>query len=128
MQGLSETLAGAGTIKLTDVSIASKMEIGHIIAVSLDGGPLATSKKILLQVMSEEKTNGFATEPATSGKRIVRIGGDPWLVREFDGVVRLHRPEAAKLKVTALDQNGLARRMIGTADRIVLEGRPSIIS
>jgi hypothetical protein len=123
VQGLSGTLAGAGTIRLKDLSIASKMEIGHIIAVSLDGAPLATSKKILLQVMSEEKTNGFATELAGSGKRIIRIGGDPWLVREFEGVVRLHRPDAAKLKVVALDQNGQACRMIGTADSIVLEPR-----
>jgi hypothetical protein len=65
----------------------------------------------------------FAREPAECGERIVRIGGDPWLVREFEDVVRLHRPDAARLQVTALDQNGLPRNLIGMADNIVLEPR-----
>ena len=52
--------------------------------MSLDDQPLATSRKILLQVMTEEKATGFQTEPAGDGvKRIANIGRDPWLVKEF---------------------------------------------
>jgi hypothetical protein len=34
-------------------------ELGHIVAVSLDEQPLATSRKILLQVMSEGKISDY---------------------------------------------------------------------
>ncbi len=47
-QGASGALALAGKVALADVTIASEMSLGHIVAVSLDGGPLATSRKILL--------------------------------------------------------------------------------
>ena len=44
---------------LKTVAIASDMPLGHIVAVSLDGKPLATSENILLQVMSEEEGHGL---------------------------------------------------------------------
>ncbi len=106
-QGLSGALRGAGTADLADLTVTSNMDPGHVIAVSLDDRPLATSRKILLQVMSEEKATGFRTEPAPGGRRkVVDIGRDPWLVREFEGTVRFKRADAAALKVTALDPNG----------------------
>ena len=85
------------------ITLTSDMEIGHIIAVSLDNQPLATSGRILLQIMSEEKATGFRTEPATATiKRITDIGRDPWQVKELTGTVRFNRP----MKITALDFNG----------------------
>jgi hypothetical protein len=120
-QGISGTLRDAGTLELTDVTIASKLELGHIVAVSLDGKPLATSRRILLQAMSEEKSTDFQTEPARGGeKKIVSIGHDPWLAKELDGVVKFKRPDAARLKVTALDFNGDPGKAIGTASEIRL--------
>ena len=96
-QGVSGALRAAGTVELADLSIVSGMELGHVVAVSLDGLPLATSRKILLQVMSEEKTTGFRTEPAPGGRRkVVNIGRDPWLVRNFEGTVRFKRADAAR--------------------------------
>jgi len=44
-----------------DLSITSDLELGHIIALSLDDEPLATSRRILLQIMSEETNH--QTEP-----------------------------------------------------------------
>ena len=89
--------------------------------MSLDGKPLATSRRILLQVMSEEKATGFRTEPAPGGdKRIVSIGHDPWLVKEIDGVVKFKRADASRLKVTALDFNGDPGKSVGTASEIRL--------
>ena len=68
-QGVSGDLRAAGTVELKDLTISSRLELGHIVAVSLDGQPLATSRKILLQVMSEEKPTGFRTEPAPGGEQ-----------------------------------------------------------
>jgi hypothetical protein len=120
-QGVSGSLKLAGKIQLKDLSIMSNLDLGHIVAVSLDGAPLATSKRILLQAMSEEKPSGFRTAPAGEGfRKIVSIGRDPWLVRDIGGVVRFHRSDAAKLKAVALDHNGYPVREIGAAAEISL--------
>ncbi|MBC8039509.1 MAG: hypothetical protein H7Y06_03120, partial [Opitutaceae bacterium] len=114
-QGVSGDLAKAGRTALNDVEIQSSLEVGHIAVVALDGRPIATSSRILVQVMSEEKATGFATEPAGEGVyRITNIGRDPWLVREFSGKIAFKRADAANLKVTALDING---RPAGDAGR-----------
>jgi hypothetical protein len=120
-QGVSGALREAGTTVLKDLTISSHLELGHIIAVSLDGEPLAASRRILLQVMSEEKASGFRTEPAPGGQRkISSIGHDPWLVKEIEGTVKFKRPDASMLKVTALDFDGDPARSIGTASAIPL--------
>jgi hypothetical protein len=93
-----------------------------VIAVSLDGKPLSSSAKILLQVMSEEQSSGFGATFAGNGlKRIADIGHDPWLVRKLSGEVRLTRPDSAKLTVTPLDFNGYPGAAIGAADAIKLQ-------
>ena len=77
-QGLSGAVRESEMAELKDLIVSSKMELGHIVAVSLDGKPLATSRRVLLQVMSEEKPTGFGTEPAPAGdKKIISIGHDP---------------------------------------------------
>jgi len=120
-QGISGSLREAATVNLGDVSMTSKLELGHIIAVSLDGKPLATSQRILLQAMSEEKPTDFSTEPAPGGhKRITSIGHDPWLVKELDGVVKFKRQDASRLKVAALNFNGDPGKLTTTASEIRL--------
>jgi hypothetical protein len=124
VQGVSGSLQRAGPTRLKDLSISSGLDLGHIVAVSLDGRPLASSRKILLQVMSEEKASGFQAEPAgKESRRITNIGHDPWLVREIDGMVRFGRRDADKLQVHALDHNGNSSRPIGTAAEIRLQPR-----
>ena len=121
VQGLSGALNEAGTAELKDVTISSKLSLGHILAVSLDGQPLATSTKLLLQVMSEEKGSNFQTEPVSEGvKRITNIGQDPWLVKELNGQVEFQRADAARLTVTALDLNGYPAERVGDARQIEL--------
>jgi hypothetical protein len=120
-QGVSGNLKEAGQTALKDMSVQSGLDLGHIIAVSLDGKPLATSGKILLQVMSEEHPYGWTTEPAGEGtQKITSIGRDPWMARNLQGTVKFTRPDAAQLKVTALDLNGYATKQIGTAASIEL--------
>lgn len=123
-QGLSGSLKTVGTVETGDLVVSSDMELGHIVAVALDDLPLAKSRRILLQVMSEEMPSGYRTELLSQGvKRIVDIGRDPWLVRELRGTVRLKRADAATLRVTALDLNGYAAGSAGSADRFDLRPR-----
>ncbi|HET6251399.1 MAG TPA: hypothetical protein VFE47_27185 [Tepidisphaeraceae bacterium] len=123
-QGISGDLKAAGPVETENLSIASDMELGHIIAVALDGKPIATSGKILLQVMAEERPSGYRTEPTgNSEKRITSIGRDPWLVKDLSGTVKLKRPDAASLKVTPLDFNGYPLKGTGAAGEIKLDGR-----
>ena len=123
-QGAGGDLKAAGRVETKDLSIASGRDLIHIVAVALDGKPLATSGEILLQVMTEEKPSGFRTEPSGPGeKRIASIGRDPWLVREIEGTVRFKRPDAAKLKVVTLDPNGDPGKALGDASEIRLDPR-----
>ncbi|MBN1419958.1 MAG: hypothetical protein JXP34_14350 [Planctomycetes bacterium] len=120
-QGASGALRAAGKVDLEDLVIASEMELGHIIAVSLDDRPLATSSRILVQVMSEEEeTNRRVEQVSATVKRIANIGTDPWRVRRLQGTVRFKRADAAKLAVTALDFNGYPVGPAGTAQEFRL--------
>jgi len=121
-QGLSGALKLAGATDFKDLRVASELELGHIIAVALDKQPLATSSRILLQVMSEERETNRQTESVNSSvKRIANIGTDPWQVKQLKGTVRLKRADAAQLKVTALDFNGYPTGPAGTGEEIKLQ-------
>jgi len=102
-QAAAGFLGKAGPIKLNEVTIESNNEYGTIHLISLDGVPLATSKKILVQAFTEEKMEGFS---AANGL-IKDIGHPPILVRNIDAKITL--PNAAKLKATALDEQGYPR-------------------
>jgi hypothetical protein len=98
------------------------MELGSVLAVSMDDRPIASSKKILLQVMSEERASGFEAE--STGKdswRIKNIGHEPWQIRELKGTVAFKRPDASRLKVTPLDGNGYRGAVLGNAREIKLQ-------
>lgn len=121
-QGVSGDLKAVGKLELPALSIHSDLDLAHIIAVSLDDQPLAKSKRILLQVMTEERPTGFAVEDAGQGVlRITNIGRDPWQVKDMQGTVSLKRPDATRLKVTALDQNGYPGKVLGDAANIELQ-------
>jgi hypothetical protein len=122
VQGGSGVLNAAGWIETKDLSIRSDLDLVHIVAVSLDDLPLSASKRILLQVMSEEKPTGFETEAVSEKiKRIKNIGRDPWLVKEIQGTVKFKRKDAAQLKVIALDFNGYPVATLDFAQEIKLQ-------
>lgn len=121
-QGASGALSLGGKIELSGLTVASDLDLAHVIAVSLDDLPLANSHRILLQVMSEERASGFQTEAVNATtQRITDIGHDPWQVKRLSGTVAFKRPDAAKLKVTALDLAGRKKELVGTADKIQLQ-------
>ena len=106
-QGATGFLARAGQLSFADVTIASSVDYGSILLVAMDGQPLASSRRMLLQVMSEDANSGWSA-PGTGVRAIVDIGGPPIVVKTLDGHVSLKRPDAASLKVRALDFNGYA--------------------
>lgn len=122
VQGASGNLKAAGKIALAGLTIYSDLDLAHIIAVALDDQPLATSSRILLQVMSEEQASGFETEAVDATiKRIKNIGRDPWQVKTLGGTVAFKRADAARLKVTALDVDGRPAGGAGKANEIKLQ-------
>ena len=106
-QGACGNLAAAGEVQLADLSISVPLDAAYTIVVSLDEQPLKTSKRMLIQLMTEEKGTGFRSEP-TEGQRqrIASIGESPWLVKKLKGVIKFQRPDAASLKVTPLNSYG----------------------
>ena len=125
-QGASGNLKSLGSISLADLSLQSNLELGHFVLVSLDDRPIHSSARMLLQVMSEEQNSGWQTEPTSDGKlRILSLGRDPWQIKSLNGSLRLLRPDADRIKVTALDPNGTALADLSSAGEIKL--RPDTI-
>jgi hypothetical protein len=104
-QGAVGFLQKAGKIELDDVTIESANEFGSVLVTALDDQPLASSKKILIQTITEEKAFGFQ---APNG-RITNLGAGPLNVRKIDVKVALKLSGDPKPKVTALDENGYGR-------------------
>lgn len=119
-QGVCGFLQKAATVTLRDVTIASQMEYGTILLVPLDGQPLRTSRKMLLQVMSEDTNYGWSA-PGTGKREIKSLGTAPINVRRFSGTVTFTRPDAKQLKVTPLDWNGYPSGKPSTGGRITLQ-------
>lgn len=118
VQGLSGNLRAAGKRQLSDITLQSDSDLQHLVLVSLDDLPIARSRRMLLQVMSEERPTGRVTEEMAPGKfQIQELGGDPWQVREFQGWVKL--PE--ECQVTRLDANGRRQDQTNSTDTIQLD-------
>ena len=101
-QGAAGFLSKAGSISLPNITISSKNEYAAVIAISLDGKPLATSKKILIQTMTEERPLGFKAV----GGRITNLGSAPFGVKKIDARVSLKGPGMGSARPMALDENG----------------------
>lgn len=104
-QGVTGFLSRAGEVRLGDVTMRSGLPYGTILLVALDGRPIRTSRRMLLQAMSEEMNYGWEA-PGTGLRGIRSIGSAPIVVRVLSGTVQLHRPDGAQLRVTPLDLNG----------------------
>lgn len=121
-QGATGFLARAGKIGLKNLTINTSVEYGTILLVSLDDKPLATSSRMLLQVMSEDQNFGWDA-PGTGVRAIKSLGGPPIVVKKLSGTVGLTRPDAARLSVTPLDANGYPAGTAVSAKAITLNER-----
>ncbi len=84
---------------------------------------------MLLQVMTEEKTNGFKVETVEGRlKKINAIGEDPWQVKEIEGNVKLKRNDAKLLKVVALNELGVPVKKLVTPHQYSLATYHDLLS
>jgi len=111
-QGAAGFLAKAGRIELNDIAIECGNEYASAMVIALDDQPLATSKRILIQTVTEERPYGFRTD----GDRITALGGPPLGVRRIAAKVWLHNRAASGVRAIALDKNGYA-----TSKRVVTQ-------
>jgi hypothetical protein len=115
IQGVVGDLTSRPNHATSLMEVSSSLVNACLVLVSLDGERMNLSKRMLLQVMSEEKPTDFRAEDLGEGRRrIANIGRDPWLVREIEGKVAFKMKDAANLKITKLDQNGVK---VGDATR-----------
>jgi hypothetical protein len=104
-QGATGFLAKRGQIDLGDLTIESGNDYASVLVVPLDGLPLADSRRILIQAVTEDRTYGFRTEETPGGyERIVNLGSYPLNVRRIEQRLTLKRQGQAK--VVILNENG----------------------
>ncbi|MCM8900076.1 hypothetical protein KVG29_02420 [Caldicoprobacter algeriensis] len=106
-QGAVGFLNKVERIELDDVIITSNNEYATILIVSLDGKDIASSGKILIQAMTEEKFYGAKTE----NNVITDLGGPPINVKNIDATVIFKKWKKPR-KVIVLDENGYAMKEI----------------
>jgi hypothetical protein len=98
-------LGKVSPIDLDGVTIDCRNEYASIVVISLDGLPIAQSKKVLIQAMTEERPFGFRAE---AGK-ITDLGGPPIGVRKIQAKVTLPwdagAAGAGAMRARPLDEN-----------------------
>lgn len=103
-QGVTGFLAKAGTVALGEVEIRSDNDYGTILVISLDDLPLARSRRILVQVFTEQRMHGYRVDDDGT---IRDFGAPPINVRRAAGTVRFLNGSALRGQV--LDEHGYAR-------------------
>ena len=88
--GASGFLKKRGVVETSSVTIDSQNEYASVLVVSLDGEPLARSRKVLVQVGTQARPTGWVEREATfksddgkqtfQGKQVVSTGAMPWAV------------------------------------------------
>jgi hypothetical protein len=104
-QGACGFLDKADLIKLSTLSIRSANKYATILAVSLDDLPLATSKKVLIQVGTANRPTGWSTKVVDfkdrenhplQGYEVVNTGTPPWRVANSEFGISLKNPGLTK--------------------------------
>ncbi|MFP4106412.1 MAG: hypothetical protein ACLFVU_10020 [Phycisphaerae bacterium] len=110
--GLAGFLSKANTAAFTEgaVRIRSGNQYGAVLVVPLDDKPLKSSRKILVQAMTEARPHGFNAR----GGKIASLGSFPFNVKNID--VTINVGAGMPVTVTDLDENGYAR---GKSRRVV---------
>mgnify|MGYP005841676211 CR=1 FL=1 len=115
-QGAAAFFRNQSEFRLADVDIRSGNEYGAVLVVSMDGLPLSRSAKVLVQVGTESRPEGWRETPVeielsggqkVSGFEVEDFGKAPWRVVEADVEVTVRNP--ALRKATVLDMNGNPR-------------------
>jgi hypothetical protein len=112
-QGACGFLSKAGLITLHDLSIRSANVYAAILAVALDDLPLATSKRILIQIGTAARPTDWATKDvqiknpdgtSSRGLEVVSTGRPPWRIADSEFGLSIKNPGLTK--ATILDPAG----------------------
>ena len=104
-QGACGFLARNELIKLSTLSVRSVNTYATILAVPLDDQPLASSKKILIQVGTANRPTGWATKAVEfkdsqkksyQGYEVLNTGSPPWRVANTMIGISLKNPGLSK--------------------------------
>ncbi len=104
-QGAAGFLGRAGVIRLADLDVEMANDYGTVLVVALDGQPLTSSSKILIQCLTVDETYGWSTSETTGGT-IRNLGSAPWGVEKIDASVTLRLEGTSQARVVACDENG----------------------
>ncbi|MDR3689479.1 MAG: hypothetical protein P4L46_08885 [Fimbriimonas sp.] len=114
-QGVAAFFRSKPMVRTSDVTFLSQNEYGSAVAVSLDGQPLKSSSKVLVQYGTRCRPTGWSDEPASidldggkkaEGFRVVSYGRPPWQVQKAKLDVIIRNPNLRNAEV--LDMNGNA--------------------
>lgn len=113
-QGVVAEFGGGKSFKLADVEIRGGNELAAVYTVSMDGKPLKTSGKVLVQVNTPSRPTGWKEVPTTikvkegsfEGFRVESFGKAPWQLVRPQVTVKLANPGLKR--ATILDANGNA--------------------
>ena len=115
-QGACRFLAKAKAIRLGDIAIRSNNGFAAVAVVSMDGEPIALSRKILVQVGTSARPDGWKTRtaefPGEDGKtmlkgfQILSTGAAPWRIVNTEVGLVVRNPVVTK--ATLLDAAGYA--------------------
>ena len=116
-QGLVGFLRAQGPVDLGTVRIACDNEYAVILALALDGEPIASAHRILVQSTTEAVPSGWMTRPremllpgvgglpqAARGEEVLSLGGPPWRVVSNRTAIRLRNTVVRR--VVSLDSEG----------------------
>jgi hypothetical protein len=112
-QAAAGFLAKRPEIRLRDLTIRATNDYASIVVVPLDEQPLASARRVLVQVGTKARPTGWVVRPRSidnggtlhDGFQILRTGGEPWQIANTDAILELRNP--ALTKAQALDINGL---------------------
>ena len=108
-QGVTGFLKQPGTFKLADVEIQSDNDYATVLAVAMDDKPLRDSGKILVQVGTTERPQGWQTKPVDikgrTGEEVISFGHAPWMIVRSD--LRLSLKNSRLSHARVLDANGM---------------------
>ena len=127
-QGVVGFLSQAGPVKTGALEIDLQNEYAAVLAVSLDGEPLAESAKVLLQTTTMSRPNGWVDEPATRedgspALRIVNTGGGGhnagqghWMVKNTHGTVSVRNLGLSRATLTDINHYAVREIPVRRAD------------
>jgi hypothetical protein len=116
-QGATGFLHSVGRLDLSTVTILADNPYASVLIVSMDGAPLAQSRRVLVQVGTHARPTGWVEQAATftsddgkqtyQGKRVVDTGRMPWAIEDTRVTLTVKNPRLRNAR--ALDPNGEPR-------------------